>query len=361
VPRAVGGAVGGAVAECCPGGELIDRAGAMRLYAYLDEGPRVGVLDPTGQFVRHVPAFDGGLDLALAEGRFDAALGAARAIEAGGKAGAAAGRLPEIALLAELEPLPAIEFPGKIVCIGSNYRDHVAEQGREPPGRPTLFGKFGNAIVGDGEPIVRPEGSRALDLEVELGVVIGRRARRVRAAEAMAHVAGYVVVNDVTARDWQGNKAALAPGERGDGQWLRAKGSDTFLPVGSTFATADELADRLADPAGLRLRSWRIRGAGPHGDDRLAMQEGTTADMLWRIPELIEFVSRAITLEPGDLLATGTPAGVGVYRQPPLFLEPGDRVRCEVEGLGWVENPVVDWTAIPEEGAENEASREDPG
>jgi acylpyruvate hydrolase len=316
----------------------------MRLFAYLDGDPRAGVLDAAGLLVRRVPAFDGGLDLALAEGRFEAALDEARRIALGSEPDG-----PELA--ADLEPLPAIEFPGKIVCIGLNYRDHLAEQHLETPPRPTLFAKFGNAIIGDGEPIVRPDGTHALDLEVELGVVIGARARRVRADAAMDHVAGYVVVNDVTARDWQGNKAALAPGERGDGQWLRAKGSDTVLPIGACFATADE----IADPHDLALRSWRIPGAGPLAGRRVVMQAGTTADMVWRIPALIEFVSNAITLEPGDLIVTGTPSGVGVFRDPPIFLEPGDRVRCEVEGLGWVENPVVDWSAVRDDDAPREA------
>ena len=141
---------------------------------------------------------------------------------------------------ARLRPAPAVPAPGKIVCVGLNYRDHVAEQHIDTPSRPVLFAKFGNAVIGDGEPIVSPEGTHALDLEVELGVIIGRRARRVSRADALGHVAGYVVVNDVTARDWQGNKAALAPGEKGDGQWLRAKGSDTFLPMGPVLAMADE-------------------------------------------------------------------------------------------------------------------------
>ncbi|MBI3751664.1 MAG: fumarylacetoacetate hydrolase family protein [Chloroflexi bacterium] len=318
----------------------------MRLFAYLDAEPRAGVLDDAGLLVRRVPALDGGLDLAIAEGRLEDALAQAREI--------ARGSNPEPpALASELEPLPAIEFPGKIVCVGLNYRDHIAEQHVETPPRPTLFAKFGNAIVGDGEAIVRPEGTHALDLEVELGVVIGRRSRRVPAAEAMAHVAGYVVVNDVTARDWQGIKAALAPGERGDGQWLRAKGSDTFLPIGATFVTADE----IEDPHDLALRSWRIPAAGPDAGRRVPMQSGTTADMVWRIPQLVEFISKAITLEPGDLIATGTPSGVGVFREPPVFLEPGDRVRCEVEGLGWVENPVVDWTAVRDDDASRQERR----
>lgn len=318
----------------------------MRLFAYLDDQPRAGVLDDAGLLVRHLPALDGGLDLAIVEGRLEAAMAEARAI-----ARRSESWQPELA--ADLEALPAIEFPGKIVCVGLNYHDHLAEQHLETPPRPTLFAKFANAIVGEGEAIVRPEGTRALDLEVELGVVIGRRARRVTAAKAMDHVAGYVVVNDVTARDWQGNKAALAPGERGDGQWLRAKGSDTFLPVGAIFATADE----VEDPHALSLRSWRIPGAGPDAGRHLEMQAGTTADMVWRIPELIEFISKSITLEPGDLIATGTPAGVGVFREPPIFLEPGDRVRCEVDGLGSVENPIVDWTAVRDDDASRQERR----
>ncbi|MGZ9159894.1 MAG: fumarylacetoacetate hydrolase family protein [Candidatus Limnocylindrales bacterium] len=236
-------------------------------------------------------------------------------------------------------PGPAVPRPGKIVCVGLNYREHAAEGGREPPQRPLLFAKFSNTVIADGEPIIRPEGTHALDLEVELGVVIGRTAQRVSRAEAMDHVAGYVVVNDVSARDWQGNPQALQPGEKGDGQWLRAKGSDTFLPMGPVFVARDEL-----DPAaGLRLRSWRIT---PDGTEHL-MQDGTTADLIWDVPALIEYISAAITLEPGDVIATGTPAGVGVFRDPPVFLEPGDRVRCEIEGIGRVENPVIDWTEVP--------------
>jgi len=263
-----------------------------------------------------------------------------------GLAGPAGSQVPGVAygaLMANAEErvaAPAIPRPGKIVCVGLNYRDHVAEgAGRDVPDRPLLFSKFANAVVADGEPIIRPPGTHALDLEVELGVVIGRRATRVTVESAMDHVAGYVVVNDVSARDWQGNKAALGEGEKGDGQWLRAKGSDTFLPMGPVFVTADEL-----DPsAGLRLRSWRI----PAGEDPILMQDGTTTDMIFGVPELVSFISQSITLDPGDVIATGTPAGVGVFRDPPVFLEPGDRVRCEVEGIGAVENPVVDWSDDP--------------
>jgi 2-keto-4-pentenoate hydratase/2-oxohepta-3-ene-1,7-dioic acid hydratase in catechol pathway len=239
----------------------------------------------------------------------------------------------------ELELLTPVIAPSKIVCVGLNYREHASEGGRPAPTRPLLFSKFANALVADGQPIVRPEGTHALDLEVELGVVIGTTARRVLRAEAMDHVAGYVVVNDVSARDWQGIPAALADGEVGDGQWLRAKGSDTFLPMGSVFVTADE----VPDPQVLRIRSWRIPGSGQDAGRKVLMQDANTSDMIWGVAELIEFISRSLTLEPGDVIATGTPSGVGVFRDPPVFLEPGDRVRCEIDGIGSVENPVIDW------------------
>jgi 2-keto-4-pentenoate hydratase/2-oxohepta-3-ene-1,7-dioic acid hydratase in catechol pathway len=239
----------------------------------------------------------------------------------------------------DLDLVTPVIAPSKIVCVGLNYREHASEGGRPLPTRPLLFSKFANALVADGQPIVRPEGTQALDLEVELGVVIGTTARRVPRGEAMDHVAGYVVVNDVSARDWQGIPAALADGEVGDGQWLRAKGSDTFLPMGSVFVTADE----VPDPQALRIRSWRIPGRGPDAGREVPMQDANTSDMIWGVAELIEFISRSVTLEPGDVIATGTPSGVGVFRDPPVFLEPGDRVRCEIEGIGSVENPVIDW------------------
>jgi 2-keto-4-pentenoate hydratase/2-oxohepta-3-ene-1,7-dioic acid hydratase in catechol pathway len=241
----------------------------------------------------------------------------------------------------EVRPAPAVIVPGKIVCIGLNYRDHALEGGREAPDRPMLFAKFANAVIGDGEPIVRPPGCRALDLEAELGVVIGRSASHVAAMDAMRHVAGYVVVNDVSARDFQGSKPALREGEHGDGQWLRAKGSDTFLPIGPVFVTADE----FDGPPDLAIRSWRIPGSGPDAGTPVLMQESRTGNMIFDVPALVEFVSAYIALEPGDIISTGTPAGVGVFRDPPVFLEPGDRARIEIEGIGRVENPVVDWSA----------------
>lgn len=295
----------------------------MRLYAYTDPFAEVGLrrgdrLIPLGSDLGALAGGDWLDDMDRRAAALDGARGLA---------------------IADLTPAAAIDWPGKVICVGLNYADHAAEGGRATPDRPLLFAKFGNAVIADGEAIVRPEGTHALDLEVELGVVIGRRTRRVDAAHAMDHVAGYVVLNDVSARDWQGIPAALHEGERGDGQWVRAKGSDTFLPMGPDFVTADELDPR----DGLRLRSWRIT---PDGTEH-PMQDGTTTDMIWDIPALIAYISRTVTLEPGDIIATGTPSGVGVFADPPVFLQPGDRVRCEIEDIGSVSNPVVDWIDDP--------------
>jgi len=322
----------------------------MRLYAYYDRSgdERFGVLVGgrllTGSQLekrgRLHPAIDTHMGLGFQIGFEDDWLGELRrATKRALKAGAPLLDLDQRRPAAALNQIQA----GKVVCVGLNYGDHAREGGRATPDRPMLFSKFTNAIVGDGDPVIRPEGTRALDLEVELGVVIGAVTRRVTPDEAPDHVAGYVVLNDVSARDWQGNAAALREGERGDGQWLRAKGSDTFLPMGPVFATADEVDPR----AGLALRSWRIPGAGDGPGTPVPMQDGNTADMLYDVPALVSFISRTITLEPGDLIATGTPAGVGVFRDPPVFLEPGDRMRCEIEGIGVVENPIVDWTEDP--------------
>jgi 2,4-didehydro-3-deoxy-L-rhamnonate hydrolase len=305
----------------------------MRLFSYddPDEGLSIGLIDAAERIVP-LPAYSLTAELFQEDGLADLRR---RLKPLAGSAGLDR---------SSLRPLPAVE-PGKIVCVGLNYRDHVAEgASREAPEWPLLFAKFANTVIADGEPIVRPEGTHALDLEVELGVVIGRAARRVPVERAMDNVAGYVVVNDVSARDWQGNKAALREGEKGDGQWLRAKSSDTFLPMGPVFVTSDEL-----DPAaGVRLRSWRIPGPGrPGAGQAQPMQDGTTAEMIFSIPELVAFISRHITLDPGDVIATGTPSGVGVFRDPPIFLEPGDRVRCEVDRIGSVENPIIDWTNDP--------------
>ena len=324
----------------------------MRLYAYRDrfDDERFGVLvgdrlltgaqlEKRGRLDRAVSTHLGiGFHLGIEDERW------LRAIERATRRALMAGApLVDVDARRPIAAIDALGPGGKVVCVGLNYGDHAKEGGRAAPDRPMLFAKFANAIIGDGDAIVRPEGTHALDLEVELGVVMGRRTRRVTEDGAMDHVAGYVVVNDVSARDWQGNPQALREGEKGDGQWLRAKGSDTFLPVGPVFVTRDEV-----DPArGLRLRSWRIPGSGPGAGTPVPMQDGNTSDMLFHVPALVSYISRHITLEPGDLIATGTPSGVGVFRDPPVFLEPGDRARCEIDGIGAVENPIVDWNDDP--------------
>jgi 2-keto-4-pentenoate hydratase/2-oxohepta-3-ene-1,7-dioic acid hydratase in catechol pathway len=234
-----------------------------------------------------------------------------------------------------LAPIPR---PGKIIGVGYNYLDHIREQGLERPVRPVLFSMFANAVAADGDPIRHPAGTHALDLEAELVVVIGRRASRVAAADALQHVAGYTTANDVTARDWQGQPKALRPGEKGDGQWLRAKGSDSFLPLGPVLVTADE----LADGRGLRVQSWRTAAAGPDAGRPFQMQDGNTSDLLFSVAELIAIISAEVTLDPGDVIVTGTPSGVGVFREPQIFLEPGDLVRVEVEKIGSLTSPVTD-------------------
>jgi 2-keto-4-pentenoate hydratase/2-oxohepta-3-ene-1,7-dioic acid hydratase in catechol pathway len=217
-----------------------------------------------------------------------------------------------------IEPLPAVPDPGKIMCIGRNYREHAAEQGAEAPEAPLVFAKYASALITDGEPIRLPALSERVDWEAELVAVIGRRCKRVAEADAWGVIAGYTVMNDVSARDLQ----------RGDGQWTRAKSLDTFAPLSPELVTADE----IADPHDLRIRCL-VNGR--------VMQDSTTGAMIHTIPRLVAHLSQAFTLEPGDLIATGTPAGVGAFRDPPVFLQDGDVVRCEVEGVGSLENPVV--------------------
>lgn len=215
-----------------------------------------------------------------------------------------------------LAPLPR---PGKIICVGLNYHDHCREQRIEPPAYPMLFAKFGNAVNHPGADVRRPRATEQLDLECELGVVIGRRLSHVGRAEALDGVFGYTIVNDVTMRDLQ----------REDRQWLRAKGSDGFAPVGPVVVTRDE----LGDAHGVRLRS-SVNGE--------TWQDSTTAEMVFDVPTLVAFISRTIALEPGDVIATGTPAGVGHFQDPPRYLGGGDVMRCEIEGIGVLENRVVD-------------------
>lgn len=209
-----------------------------------------------------------------------------------------------------------IERPGKIICVGLNYRRHAEEQGAEVPAQPMLFAKWPTALTGPGDPIVLPTISSKVDYEAELGVLVGSRAKGVRVEDALGVVRGYLCANDVSARDLQ----------RADGQFTRAKSLDTFGPVGELVPAAD-----VPDPQALGIRCL------VNGEVR---QDSTTADMIFSVAELIAFTSEAITLEPGDLLLTGTPEGVGLFRDPPLFLAEGDEVTIEIEGLPSLTNPV---------------------
>ena len=224
-----------------------------------------------------------------------------------------------------LEPLRELwqerfgrQKPGKIVCVGLNYRDHALEQGSEPSAEPLLFGKFANALSGPGDPIVLPPETAHVDAEAELVVVIGARGRRVASADALSLVAGYTCANDVSARDLQ----------RKDGQWLRSKSFDTFCPLLPVVVPVETLGE--ADD--LRIVQ-RLSGE--------PLQDSHTSELIFGVRELVAHASGAFTLEPGDIILTGTPAGVGVFRDPPVSLQPGDEVEIEVEGIGTLRNPVA--------------------
>ena len=211
-----------------------------------------------------------------------------------------------------------IERPGKIICVGLNYRDHAEEQGVELPTEPLFFAKYTTALIGPGEAIVIPPVVTQCDYEAELGVVIGARVRNVSKENALEAVRGYVCANDVSARDLQ----------FADRQWTRGKSPDTFCPVGPALVPAAE----IPDPHALRIRAI-VSGE--------VLQDSTTANLIFGIDEIISHASLTSTLEPGDLILTGTPAGVGIFRDPKRLLQPGDEVTIEIEGIGSLTNPVV--------------------
>jgi 2-keto-4-pentenoate hydratase/2-oxohepta-3-ene-1,7-dioic acid hydratase in catechol pathway len=213
---------------------------------------------------------------------------------------------------------PPVARPGKIICLGKNYADHAAEFDAEAPTSPILFSKATTSLIGPADPVVIPPGASRVDAEAELALVIGRRARRVEEIQALEFVAGYAALNDVTDRDAQ----------RDGRQWFRGKSCDTFCPMGPWLVTADE----LGDPRGLRVYS-KLNGR--------ILQDGNTKDMIFPIPHLIAFISRSITLEPGDVISTGTPAGVGFARKPPQLLNAGDVIEVGVDRIGELRNPVT--------------------
>lgn len=239
------------------------------------------------------------------------------------KAAAFADQSPEPARykLSTVKLRAPIPRPRKLICVGLNYRDHAAETGAEIPTVPTIFNKFATAVIGPGDKIVLPRVSKAPDYEAEFAFVIGRGGRNIAADDWRNHVFGYTIVNDVTARDYQ----------RATSQWLMGKTFDTFAPMGPWIATADE----ISDPHNLDIQI-EINGE--------VLQDSNTRELIFKIPDLVAFLSSVFTLEPGDIVSTGTPAGVGFVRKPPRFLHPGDEVAVKIPAIGELRNPVVSET-----------------
>jgi 2-keto-4-pentenoate hydratase/2-oxohepta-3-ene-1,7-dioic acid hydratase in catechol pathway len=220
----------------------------------------------------------------------------------------------------QVKLLPPIPDPPKIIGIGLNYRDHAAESGAPIPKEPILFSKFATALIGQDDDIVLPSVSQEVDYEAELVLVVGQRGKHLRPEAAMAHVAGYTIGHDVSARDWQLKKEGK--------QWTIGKTFDTFAPLGPTLVTADEVPNPHA--LGIRLR---LNGQ--------TMQDSSTKQMIFQVGDLLAYLSQVFTLEPGDLIFTGTPPGVGFARKPPIYLKPGDVVEVEIDGLGLLRNRCV--------------------
>jgi 2-keto-4-pentenoate hydratase/2-oxohepta-3-ene-1,7-dioic acid hydratase in catechol pathway len=219
----------------------------------------------------------------------------------------------------EITRLAPVARPRKIICLGLNYRDHAIESGLKIPTEPVVFSKYSTAVIGPNAPIKLPADSEKVDFEAELVFVIGKGGRNIRESNAMQHVAGYTCGHDVSARDYQI--------ERGGGQWVIGKTFDTFAPMGPVLVTPDE----LPDPHHLRIQC-RVNGQ--------TMQDSNTEQMIFNVPQTIAYLSHVMTLEPGDVVFTGTPPGVGMARKPPVFLKPGDVTEIEIEGIGVLRNPV---------------------
>jgi 2-keto-4-pentenoate hydratase/2-oxohepta-3-ene-1,7-dioic acid hydratase in catechol pathway len=277
-----------------------------------DLGPRTAVLHGDVYIDLHAtdPALPAGMRDLLEEGS-----SALRAVEQAMRREKAA-EYPA----AQAKLLPPVPDPRKIVCLGLNYADHAKEGGVAVPKDPVLFSKYATALIGINDPIVLPRVSSEVDYEAELVIVVGKRGRHLTPEQAVQHIAGYTVGHDVSARDWQLKK---------DGkQWMVGKTFDTFAPTGPWLVTADE----IPDPHSLDIR-LRLNGQ--------TMQESNTRQMIFRVGQILAYLSTVFTIEPGDLVFTGTPSGVGFARKPPVFLKPGDVVEVEIEKLGLLRNPVV--------------------
>lgn len=281
----------------------------MKLVTFLDrEGqPRTGVL--SGDRIVDLAATNPSLPTTV-RGLLEAgplALEAARRL----------GENPASAHVSGVKLVAPVPDPAKVICVGLNFRDHAEESGAAIPREPVIFNKFPTAVIGPEATVRLPAVSTQVDYEAELVVAIGRRAKNVAEASALEYVAGYTCGNDISARDWQLQK---------DGrQWLLGKTFDTFAPTGPFLATRDEIADPHALSIGLRLNGR-------------SMQQSTTGQMIFRIEQVIAYVSQVCTLEPGDLIFTGTPPGVGMARKPPVFLKHGDVCEVEIAGLGTLRN-----------------------
>lgn len=246
------------------------------------------------------------------------------AIAAGSELAAKAAAFAEAAPKASQTPISSVRLlapiprPRKLICVGLNYRDHAEETHSEIPSVPTIFNKFATAVIGPGDKIVLPKVSKSPDYEAEFAFVIGRGGRHIRAEDWRDHIFGYTIVNDVSARDYQ----------RATTQWLMGKTFDTFAPMGPWIVTADE----IEDPHALDI-SMTINGE--------VLQNSNTRNLIFKIPDLVSFLSSVFTLEPGDIVSTGTPAGVGMARKPPRFLRPGDDVVVRIAGIGELRNSVI--------------------
>lgn len=244
-----------------------------------------------------------------------------KALLASGGTGAAADRAGDAPLLAldDVRMLPVIPDPDKIICVGINYASHIAETGRPTPEKPMLFVRFAASQTGHGQPILRPRESDKLDFEGELAVIIGKAGRRIPRAQALAHVAGYACYNDGTLRDWQRHTTQFTAGKN--------------FPATGAFGPWMVTTDDIPDPAALHL--WtRLNGT--------VVQETPISDMVFDVPALIEYCSTFAPLAPGDVIITGTTGGVGAFRDPPLWMKPGDVVEVEIDGIGTLVNPVAD-------------------
>lgn len=290
-------------------GRIIDLAAAVRA---LPESAREGAEAPDSI-------------LTLLQGG-DAALNAARRAERWVAAELAEGRQPidpsgtSVVFARDAVKLNApVLRPGKIICLGQNYADHAAEAGHAPPPVPMYFAVYANAIVGPGDAIIKPPETQRLDYEAEFAFVIGKTAKRVAQEDALDYVAGYMNLNDVSARDLQSETS----------QFFRGKGGDTWAPCGPYLVTKDE----IPDPHALNIRCV-VNGE--------VLQSSNTRQLIFNVNYLVHHLSKTVTLEPGDIVSTGTPSGVGAFRNPPIFLKAGDVVRVEIDGLGVLENPVAD-------------------